>query len=308
MGILGTEMHIVTFTFVMLESAMFLYQVMYYLVRPKDKSRLWYTVLLFLLIIYNITGGFFPDPKIRIPIITQNVIAYGSGFLMASFFPYYFYRAFGLVSLRFHALYGVPLFLLLPYLLFFVVAYSINENLDFAIKYGTIIPFFYAFVVAIAILKAIRQKYMGNIGEWHFIEMIAVYCAVVPWACMPVLVYYHANQLTEVLFTNIGFVIITIMFISNSIVQARKESELILQMNLLPCDPKIIAVNCKRFSLTAKEAEIAQLICRHFKYRDIAEKLFISPRTVDKHVENIFSKLAVNTRIELMRKMNSRFP
>lgn len=305
MLVFGTEMHIVTFIFVILEIAMFFYQLIYYLFRPQDKSRLWYTILLLLLIIYNITGGLFPDPEIAIPIITQNIIAYGGGFLIASYFPYYFYKGFGLKRLRFHALYGVPLFLLGPYIIFFVVGYSINGNLEAAIKFGTVIPFFYAIIVLVAILRAIRLKYSENRGLLNDVEMIGVYCAVVPWAAMPVLSYFHANQLTEVIFTNCGFLIITVIFISKSVARARKESELLMEMDLISCDPKVVELNCKRFSLTQKETEIVRLICQRLKYKEIADKLFISPRTVDKHAENIFSKTSVNTRTELIRKMSA---
>ena len=102
MLVFGTEMHIVTFVFVLLEIVMFFYQLVDYLSRPQDKSRMWYLILLFLLIVYNITGGLFPDPRINIPIVTQNIIAYGSGFLMGAYFPYYFYKGFGLKGLRVH--------------------------------------------------------------------------------------------------------------------------------------------------------------------------------------------------------------
>src|SRR5690606_23192219 len=128
MLVFGTEMHLVTFIFVLLEVLLFFYQFIHYLQRPQDKGRMWYLVLLFLLIVYNITGGLFPDPNLPIPIVTQNIIAYGSGFLMASYFPFYFYKAFDLKLLRFHAIYGVPLFLLLPFFIFFVITYSINHN------------------------------------------------------------------------------------------------------------------------------------------------------------------------------------
>jgi len=297
-------MHIVTFAFVMLEILMFFYQLTYYLFRPKDKSRLWYLILLSLLIFYNITGGLFPDPNINISIINQNIIAYGSGFLMASYFPYYFYKGFNMNGLRFHALYGVPLFLILPYLVFFVFVYSLNGNLDVAIKYGIIIPFFYAIVVLIAITKAIRVKYSDNRRVRNIVGMITVYCAIAPWASMPVLAYFRANQLTEVIFMNLGFLIITGIFITKSVVKSRKEGELLMEMDVASCDPQIISETCKRFNLTSKEAEIVELICQRFKYREIAEKLFISPRTVDKHVENIFAKLSINTRAELTRKMS----
>lgn len=304
MLVFNTEMHIVTFTFVILEIIMLFYQLTYYLFRPKDKSRLWYLILLFLLIFYNITGGLFPDPEISLSIVSQNIIAYGSGFLMASYFPYYFYKGFGLVKLRFHAIYGVPLFLLTPYLIFFVVGYSINENLDTAIKYGIIVPFFYAIIVLGAILRSIRLKYSENRGVINTMKMIAVYCAVVPWVSMPILAYFHANQLTEVLFTNLGFLVITAIFISKSVAVARMEGRLLMDMDLALCDPKIIEANCIRFGLTSKETEIAELICQRLKYREIADKLFISPRTVDKHAANIFAKLSINNRADMILKMS----
>ena len=96
MLVFATEMHIVTFVFALLEIIMFFYQLIYYLSRPQDESRKWYLILLFLLIIYNITGGLFPNPKLDIPIITQNIIAYGSGFFAAAYFPYNFYKGFNL--------------------------------------------------------------------------------------------------------------------------------------------------------------------------------------------------------------------
>src|SRR5690606_18134941 len=133
MLVFGTEMHLVTFIFLLLEVFLFFYQFIHYLQRPQDKGRMWYLVLLFLLITYNITGGLFPDANIAIPIVAQNIIAYGSGFLMGAYFPYYFYRAFELKRLRFHAIYGVLCFLLLPYLIFFVIDYGIDGDLDSAV-------------------------------------------------------------------------------------------------------------------------------------------------------------------------------
>ncbi len=45
------------------------------------------------------------------------------------------------------------------------------------------------------------------------------------------------------------------------------------------------------FDLTAREKEILQLICEQYTAPEIAEKLFISPRTVDGHRNNLLSKL-----------------
>src|SRR5690606_10949064 len=171
MEIFGTEMLLITFIFVVLEFVMFFYQLIHYLSRPQEQHRLYYLILLLILIVYNITGGLFPDPDITIPIAVQNSIAYGSGFLMASYIPYYFYKGFELETLRFHAVYGVLLFFLLPFFIFFVIVYSLDGNLDFAVKHGVVLPFFYSFVILWEILRAIRVKYKDR-NEDNFIEVI----------------------------------------------------------------------------------------------------------------------------------------
>ena len=262
--------------------------------------------LLFLLIVYNITGGLFPDPKINIPIVTQNIIAYGSGFLMAAYFPYYFYKGFDLKRLRFHAIYGVLLFLLAPYLVFFVVVYSIYQNLDFAIKSGIIIPFFYSIVVLWAILRAIRTKYQENSSRNNFMEMLAVYFAVIPWASMTVFAYFHVGQLIEVIFTNFGFLVITIIFISKSITGAREEYQQLMKLTLNGVQPSIFNDNIQHYQLTVREVEIIQLIRQGFKYKLIASKLFIAERTVTKHVQNIFEKAGVSNKVELLHKLEQQ--
>lgn len=303
MLVFGSQMHVVTFIFTILGILMFFYQFIYYLSRPQDKSRFWYLILLSLLIVYNITGGLFPDPTIEIPIVTQNIIAYGSGFFMASYFPYYFYRGFDLKRLRFHAIYGVPLFLILPYFLFFVVVYSINRDLDIAIQYGIIIPFFYSIVVLWAIARAIRIKYKESHTSHDTMEMIAVYFAVLPWASMTLLAYFHASQLTEVLFTNGGFIIITILFISKSITKARTEYQRLIELTINNIQPSSILEVCSRYQLTNREIEIVQLIRQGVRYKTIGERLFISERTVNKHVQNIFEKCDVSNKVELIRKL-----
>jgi non-specific serine/threonine protein kinase len=51
--------------------------------------------------------------------------------------------------------------------------------------------------------------------------------------------------------------------------------------------------------LTSREHEIAVLVASGLSNRDIAERLVISKRTVDAHVEHIFSKLGMSSRVQL---------
>ncbi len=52
-------------------------------------------------------------------------------------------------------------------------------------------------------------------------------------------------------------------------------------------------------SLSRREAEVCSLVARRLSTAEIAAFLFISPRTVEKHVEMIFDKLDARSREQL---------
>lgn len=52
--------------------------------------------------------------------------------------------------------------------------------------------------------------------------------------------------------------------------------------------------------LTAKELEFLKLACSELTYKEIADKLFISPRTVDNYRESLFQKLNLKSRTGLV--------
>jgi DNA-binding CsgD family transcriptional regulator len=54
-------------------------------------------------------------------------------------------------------------------------------------------------------------------------------------------------------------------------------------------------------SLTKRELEIARLIVDRQTNRQIAEALFLSPKTVETHIRNIFTKLGVDSRVDVAR-------
>ncbi|MBD1424061.1 helix-turn-helix transcriptional regulator [Sphingobacterium arenae] len=303
MNVFGTEMHIITFLFSSLETLMFIFLLPGYLSRPDDKPRFWYLILLLLLILYNVTGGLLPNTEYPIPVYVQNIIAYGSGFLVASYFPFYFYTAFNLKLLRFHALYGVPLFLLLPYLLFFVISYSIHEDLNFTIQYGIIVPFFYSIVLLWAILRAIRVAYKENRQKNYYVEEIAVYAAVAPWALMTVIAYFEFSQLTEALFTNLGFLAVTGMFIFKSVRQDRNAISRLRYISTNGIRPEQFMENCIRFQFTPRETEVITLLHKGYNTGEIAERLHIAERTVTTHIQNMMAKTDTHSRLELLRKL-----
>jgi DNA-binding NarL/FixJ family response regulator len=55
--------------------------------------------------------------------------------------------------------------------------------------------------------------------------------------------------------------------------------------------------------LTARERELADLVAARMTNREIAGELFLSEKTVEAHLRNIFGKLGVRRRIELARAL-----
>ena len=53
--------------------------------------------------------------------------------------------------------------------------------------------------------------------------------------------------------------------------------------------------------LSDREREVLQFVARGYSYKDIGERLFISPKTVENHVRNILQKLHLNRKQELIR-------
>jgi DNA-binding CsgD family transcriptional regulator len=53
--------------------------------------------------------------------------------------------------------------------------------------------------------------------------------------------------------------------------------------------------------LTAQERQVARLVAEGLSNRDVAAQLFLSPRTIDFHLRNVFAKTGISSRGELVR-------
>lgn len=58
----------------------------------------------------------------------------------------------------------------------------------------------------------------------------------------------------------------------------------------------------EEIKLTPREVEVLEQLSKGLNYNQIAENLFLSPSTVRKHIENIYSKLQVHSKIEAVQK------
>lgn len=71
-------------------------------------------------------------------------------------------------------------------------------------------------------------------------------------------------------------------------------------------EEEVIDVVAESHRLTERERSVLALAYQGLTNPDIAEKLFISRHTVKRHMHNIFEKLDVSTRVELIRLIQSQ--
>ena len=58
--------------------------------------------------------------------------------------------------------------------------------------------------------------------------------------------------------------------------------------------------------MTRSELAVAQLVADGHTNREIADRLFVSPHTVNTHLRHVFAKLQVNSRVDLTRLATER--
>jgi DNA-binding NarL/FixJ family response regulator len=58
----------------------------------------------------------------------------------------------------------------------------------------------------------------------------------------------------------------------------------------------------EEIKLTSREIEVLEQLSKGLNYNVIAENLFLSPSTVRKHIENIYTKLQVHNKLEAIHK------
>lgn len=58
--------------------------------------------------------------------------------------------------------------------------------------------------------------------------------------------------------------------------------------------------------LTSREVEVLEQLSKGLNYNQIAENLILSPATIRKHIENIYTKLQVHNKLEAVQKAKDR--
>lgn len=226
--------HIVL-TLIVIELAIFLNQVVSYLSRPHEKSRLWHVILIGLLIVYNFAENLFllPDPALPIPTVIQGIIGESTGYFVTAYIPFYAYKTMGFKYNRtlWHAKYGW-LFVLIPTVFFFFILYPINKNLLLTRRCVFIIPGIYAITALYATGKWIFIEYKEEKNINSTRERLYIFLAVVFWCTQPLVgAFAGAPKWIVGLFSNINFLVLNTYFMLQLVRKSKNEYLQLQQSN-----------------------------------------------------------------------------
>ena len=83
---------------------------------------------------------------------------------------------------------------------------------------------------------------------------------------------------------------------------ARKAMDLLMKASITEKETE--ALSHHDYALSERETEVLRLLVDGYDHNIIANRLFLSPHTVRKHIANIYNKLHVNSRIQAIKIAN----
>ncbi|WP_346317047.1 ATP-binding protein [Chitinophaga sp. YIM B06452] len=228
------HINLVILVIIVLEIAIFVNQLLFYMARPYEKNRLYHVILTGLLIVYNMCENLLimPDPRIPLPIMAQNIISDSAGYFLTMYVPFYCYKTLGLEKLRWHGKYGY-LFLLVPTIFMYFIHYPIYNDFEFTAKYSYYAPAMYAIVALTATFRAIRAKYREDHNKAGYRERLWIFVAVVIWCISPAIDELWSTQkwIISAIFNNVNFLLMSGFFMRQTIKRFLVEYDLLQRSN-----------------------------------------------------------------------------
>ncbi len=303
----GTEIHWITFVILLIQIIILPFLYLNYLYDTKNVYRKRFLILTLAFIIYNLFSGLFPDKNIQVPIIIQNLIAYAVGIAYVLYFVYYIYNEFHITPYKFLSVKSIFIYLITIFILLFVLPMLLGLNLNSSRKLFIFIPLIlgivFSFKTFINLIKLYKKESKNKLQEHFKLRIISANLGVFSLLMLPVIVSIGDYQHIEQPLVNFGYFAMLNVYIKNQIYQQRKNNKLL--NNLMSSKNRSPDTYFNTYNLTTKEKEIASLILEGYKYKEIADLVFITEKTVSKHASNIFKKAGVNNRTDFKEKIKN---
>jgi DNA-binding CsgD family transcriptional regulator len=177
---------------------------------------------------------------------------------------------------------------------------------------------FSAFLLALAIssvLEILLTMYMGGLTLRGYVAPVVAFGlsggAIRLGICLGnglALVYEHVPWLAEVwtVPTMLAFIAILTGLLIPLVRQEYNISELVRSPQSISELDAQVAQAAAEFKLSEREREIVSALARGYTASAVAEKLFISPHTVNTHIQHIYDKMGIHKRSELLNYLNKR--
>ncbi|CAL2105458.1 putative Regulatory LuxR family protein [Tenacibaculum sp. 190524A02b] len=304
----GSQVHWITFIILVLQVIILPFLYINYLYDKSKKHKRKFIFLTIYIILYNLFSGLFPDENIDVPIILQYIIAYLVGILYVIYFVYYLYSEFHINPKKYLSLKSIAYYLTGTFILLFIIPLVFGNGLNFARKLFITIPLIISIFFSIVTIRQLFTLYITqaktSTQQYYKSKIIAANFGVISILMLPILISIGDYQYIEQPVVNLGYFVMLFIYIKDQIYTQRVNNDLL--NNLIEYKNEVQTKNkFQTINLTSKETEIAGFILQDYKYKEIADCIFITEKTVSKHASNIFKKANVGNRIEFSEKFKN---
>lgn len=311
----GTELKLTTFIFTCIELIVLFFQLPNYLSRRQDKSRFRFLILIIAFISYNLCSGLLPDERIPIHILAQNILAFGSGILLATYYFYYLVQELNISQEKLFNTKVLFWSLVLSFGVGFILTYFITGSIAISKRNFIVLPVLISVYFCITTVKFLSKKRKKQkLEETPFKLMIySGYIGIIFMATMPIVVFFGDYQTLNNGLVNISFIITFYAYTKYYLFQSKVEYNLLKKAGFLGIKETtndelndLQSELLEKSGLTSRELDIAYLILKNktMTYEDIAQETFITPKTVSKHASNIYKKTESANKKDFIEKFS----
>jgi len=317
----NTEMHINTFVILVIQFLILFAQLLFFLSRPKDNSRIRFLILTFTYILYNFFSGIFPDNNFTLNILYQNIIAYLVGIIVSVYFIYYIYKEFNIHPFKQFSVKVLIWVLTISFVSFFVIPFYFTEDLSFSRRLFIITPLFVSFAFLYQVGKNLFGVYQNSSSEnsdnrYIKTRILAGYLGLFSLTLMPVIVAIGDYQSIEQPIVNFGFIIMAVTYLVDLVYKSRIESKLLLELHKKSKNKEASKISdeiTKKILNDLKNFETKELFLKNdVTIRSLSKEINTNTKylskTVNDHKNNNFNTYLNNLRIDYTIKVLNEKP